>query len=378
VNMEPNATEFSWTLALKMSEEIRLQSPSGVSWTESWILDASPIWHCELSGIAVIHHQDEEGHWRPTWMPWSGEQIGIKISRPQGVAGQLTTIDSALLNLTPGERFIKADLNLNLRTGRGAQHEILLPDSASLQFVKINDKSQPIRQEGRKVTIPLQPGTQKIDLEWHQSGGSSFVMKSPELSIGEKAVNAKVTINMPRNRWILFASGPLMGPAVLFWSYLIVAIIVSVGLGQTRITPLKTHHWLLLNIGLTQVHPIVAMMIIGWLLALGVRKTNIPKDHWLVFNGTQMLLALWTLAAMIGFYAAVEEGLLGIPNMQISGNGSYDYYLHWTQDRIGAMMPVVIGRIVAASDLSLSDADLGIVAGIVSADMAEMGMDLFQ
>jgi hypothetical protein len=146
---------------------------------------------------------------------------------------------------------------------------------------------------------------------------------------------------MPRDRWILWASGPLMGPAVLFWSYLLVAIIISVGLGQTRITPLKTHHWLLLNIGLTQVHPLVAMMIIGWLLALGVRKTNIPKDHWFVFNGTQMLLALWTLAAMIGFYAAVEEGLLGIPNMQISGNSSYDYYLHWTQDRIGSLMPVV-------------------------------------
>ena len=339
VNMDSKTAELSWTSTLKMATEIRLQSPTSVPWTETWILDASPIWHCDLSGIAVIHHQDSEGLWRPTWKPWSGEQVSIKISQPQAISGQLTTIDSAQLTLTPGERFDKADLSLQLRTSRGGQHDILLPETAVLQLVKINDKSQPIRQEGRKVVIPLQPGNQKIHLEWHQPGASPFRVKAPLIHIGEQAVNAKVTIQMPRNRWILWASGPVLGPAVLFWSYLFVVIIIAFGLGKISLTPLKTHQWLLLSLGLTQVHPLAALMIVGWFLALGFRKQNIPPDQWFKFNCTQLVLTGWTLAAMIGFYVAIEAGLLGIPQMQISGNGSSDYHLYWIQDRIKGVMP---------------------------------------
>jgi len=251
----------------------------------------------------------------------------------------LTTIDSAQLTLIPGERFDKADLSLQLRTSRGGQHDILLPETAVLQLVKINDKSQPIRQEGRKVVIPLQPGNQKIHLEWHQPGASPFRVKAPLIHIGEQAVNAKVTIQMPRNRWILWASGPVLGPAVLFWSYLFVVIIIAFGLGKISLTPLKTHQWLLLSLGLTQVHPLAALMIVGWFLALGFRKQNIPPDQWFKFNCTQLVLTGWTLAAMIGFYVAIEAGLLGIPQMQISGNGSSDYHLYWIQDRIKGVMP---------------------------------------
>lgn len=339
INMDSKTAEAAWTSTLKMTPEIRLKSPESVPWTETWILDASPIWHCELSGIAVIHHQDSEGHWRPTWKPWSGEQVNIKISQPQGIAGQLTTIDSAHLTLVPGERFDKADLSLQLRTSRGGQHEIAMPENASLQFVKINDKSQPIRQEGKKVVIPLQPGNQKIELQWHQPGEASFFIKAPMVKIGEQAVNAKVTIQMPGNRWILWASGPVLGPAVLFWSYLFVVVIAAFGLGKISFTPLKTHHWLLLGLGLTQIHPLAALMIVGWFLALRLRKQNVPPDQWFKFNGTQLALAGWTLAAMIGFYVAIEAGLLGIPQMQISGNGSSDYQLIWTQDRIRSFMP---------------------------------------
>lgn len=338
VNMDPRATRVQWTSTLKPASELQLRAPEGVPWTETWILDASPIWHCDLSGIPVIHHQDGEGHWRPTWQPWPGEQVEVRISKPSAIPGQQITIDAANLVWTPGNRFNKANLNLQLRSSGGGQHEIVLPEAAELQLVKINDKSQPIRQEGRKVIVPLQPGSRNIELEWHQASESSFLMQSPQVKIGDRAVNAKVTFNMPP-RWILWASGPTFGPAVLFWSYLVVVVLAAAGLGRIPLTPLKTYHWILLGLGLTQVSPLVALMIVGWLLALGLRKKTAPPDKWLVFNGTQLGLAGWTLAAMIGFYSAVEKGLLGIPNMQISGNGSSNFQLHWTQDRITELMP---------------------------------------
>jgi hypothetical protein len=179
-------------------------------------------------------------------------------------------------------------------------------------------------------------------LDWHQGGTASPVTRAPQVSIGDpgqRAVNARVSFKMPRNRWILWTAGPRLGPAVLFWSYLLVVALAAFGLGKVPWTPLKTHHWLLLGLGLTQATPLVAIMIVGWFLALGLRERHTFTGGWLYFNVTQLLLAGWTLCAMAGLYSSIEQGLLGIPQMQIAGNGSSDFLLNWTQDRIGQAMP---------------------------------------
>jgi len=339
VNFESQVQEKRFTSILEMAPEIRLQAPRSAAWTETWVLDASPVWHCELSGIPVVHHQDQQGHWRPEWRPWPGEGVAIKVSRPQATTGQLVTIDNARLDWTPGKRLNKAGLTLVVRTSRGGQHALSLPKDAVLQVVKINGKSQPIRLKDGTLVIPLQPGKQGVYLEWHQPAAGRIHLKGPRVAIGEQAVNAAVSFQMPQNRWILWTAGPQLGPAVLFWSYLIVVILAAIGLGRTQIAPLKTHHWLLLSLGLTQIPPLLAIMIVGWLLALGARGKYALPDKWLSFNLVQVLLAIWTLAALVGLYLAVERGLLGIPKMQIAGNGSTSFHLHWTQDLIGEILP---------------------------------------
>ena len=339
INLASDGKEIYFSSNLEIAPEILLSAPESVPWTETWILDASPIWHCDLSGIPVIHHQDEQGHWRPEWKPWPGENVIVNISRPKPVPGKMVTIDSANLILIPGTRFTKAELIIKIRTSRGGQQQILLPDGAKLQLVKIDSKSQPVKQDGQKVVVPLHPGNQKIYLQWRQLTKSTVLLKCPIVNIGNKAVNAKVTFNMPRNRWILWTAGPRLGPAVLFWSYLLVVIMAAFILGRISLTPLKTFQWLLLGLGLTQVPPWTAIMIVGWLFALGFRKKHIPPDNWFFFNGIQLILGVWTLSALYGLYIAIEQGLLGIPDMQISGNNSNNFHLHWTQDRIDSILP---------------------------------------
>ena len=58
-----------------------------------------------------------------------------------------------------------------------------------------------------------------------------------------------------------------------------------------------------------------------------------------MFNLVQILLVLLTVAALAGLYTAIEGGLLGMPDMQIAGNGSTRLLLNWTQDRIDGAMP---------------------------------------
>ena len=345
VNMEPGMTELKWNSTLEPHSEIQLKASSGdggIAWDETWILDASPIWHCELTGIPVIHHQDGEGFWKPQWQPWSGEGVTITVTRPEAIPGQQVTIDDARLELVQGERFNKVIQTINIRSSQGGQHSFSLPSEASLQEVRINGKTQPVRQNQRTVMVPLQPGAQNVSLEWHQSRNGSLLTEAPEVGIGDsgqRAVNASVLFRMKPNRWILWAGGPRLGPAVLFWSYLLVVILAALGLGRIPWTPLKQRHWLLLSLGLTQVHPLVAIMIVGWLLVLGLRERHDFGQGWFAFDLTQLLLTVWTVAAMVGLYLSIEKGLLGIPIMQIAGNGSSDFLLQWTQDRIGPTMP---------------------------------------
>jgi hypothetical protein len=130
-----------------------------------------------------------------------------------------------------------------------------------------------------------------------------------------------------------------MGPAVLFWSYLIVVIIAATGLGKENLTPLQTRQWLLLGLGITQIPTFAAIIVVLWLLALGFRKKRGGPENALAYNFTQFFLVILTFAALVSLYTAIEKGLLGIPHMQIAGNGSSNYSLNWTQDRVENLMP---------------------------------------
>lgn len=345
LNMDPSMTELKWTSTLEPRPGIQLKASSGdggVGWGETWVLDTSPIWHCELTGIPAIHHQDGAGHWKPQWQPWPGETVTIAVARPEAVPGQLITIDDARLELAQGERFGTATLALRIRSSQGGLHSITLPPEAQLDEVRIDGKTQPVRQQGRAVSVPIRPGAQTVSFAWHQGREGAFVLEGPVVTVGDAgqhAVNASVVFRMEPNRWIFWVGGPPLGPAVLFWSYLAVVILAAVGLGRITWTPLKTHHWLLLGLGLTQVEPLVAIMIVGWLLVLGLRERYQIEQSPFCFDLTQLVLAVWTLAALAGLYFSIEKGLLGIPQMQIAGNGSSHYLMQWTQDRIGNTMP---------------------------------------
>ncbi len=338
VNMSSDQSQATYSSTLMMQPKLELKAPRAVPWTEVWILDASPIWHCDLAGIAPIHHQSRAGQWQPRWQPWPGDSVTIQVERPQAIEGQLVTIELAHLTLTPGQRFGAGELVMKISTSRGSQHAVELPPKANLQKVLVNGKSLPIRQDGQWVTLPLQPGIQTVSVQWHQLSPFGMLFKAPRLKIGEQAVNAKVTFKLP-DRWILWVGGPNWGPAVLFWSYLIVIVIAAAGLGRLTITPLKSWQWLLLGLGMTQIPPVMALLIVGWLLALGLRERQSMPGHWLGFNALQIGLIFWSVVALGALFAAVKAGLIGQPEMQIAGNQSTGGILHWTQDHIGASMP---------------------------------------
>ncbi|MDL2320942.1 hypothetical protein LJC47_01160 [Desulfosarcina sp. OttesenSCG-928-B08] len=340
VVLEPDTRQAVFSATLPVTSRIELNAPAGVPWTETWILDAATVWQFAASGITAVHHQDDGQNWRPQWQPWPGETVTLEVTRPEAIAGQTLTLDSAVLDVTPGERSSRSVLTLSIRTSKGGRHTVQLPETATLQDVTRNGKILPVRQEGRNLDIPLDPGAQTVAIQWLQNNPSHFRFAGPAVHIGGKAVNATVTFRMPDHRWILFAGGPQVGPAVLFWSYVLFVVIIAAGLGRIRLTPLRTRHWMLLGLGLTQVPAFFAVIVAGWFLAMGYRAQKTGPARPVVFNLMQVFLVALTLVAAAVLYVAVSEGLLGVPDMQIAGNGSSRWYLNWTCDRIDGLMPM--------------------------------------
>lgn len=332
VNMAPDATEVSWQSVLEQRSPLTLVAPRATGWTEVWRLDASSIWHATLEGVPIVH--GDASLRIPEWRPWPGETVVIHLLRPAGIRGQTLTIDSSSYEVRPGLRATDATLGFSLRSSRGGEHVLRLPEGAALESVAMNGASQPLRQQGRNVTLAVIPGLQNVQLAFRLPQGISAAYQVPAIDFGTKTVNAATSVRLSDARWVLFAHGPRLGPAVLFWSLLLVLVVVAFGLGQIPWAPLKRHEWTLLAIGLSQIPLPAAALVVGWLVALGFRRAH-PARGPLLFDLGQILLVGWTLTALVILVYAVQQGLMGTPEMQILGNGSSSELLQWFDDRTG-------------------------------------------
>lgn len=342
-NMAPGATELSWHSLLQERPELTLSAPQGLPLTEVWRLDVSPIWHATVGGIPVVQQSGEPGNRRPSWQPWPGEQVRIALRRPDGVAGSTLTIDHSLLEISPGLRATEATLTVELRSSRGGQHTLTLPEGATLESLLIGGEKQPPRQEGRNVTLPLSPGQRQIKLRWRQPNGIAFLFRTPAVTLGAASVNAQVVLRVPHGRWLLFcgtSGSQALGPVVLFWSYVPLLVLLSFLLARLRLTPLRATQYFVLGLGLSQVPLLAAALFIGWLLCLGWRERQPSLKRYWLFDLRQLLIVIWTVVALAVLVAAIHEGLLGHPDMQIRGNGSSRGELRFFLDHAPLELPI--------------------------------------
>ena len=342
VNMAANQRELNWRSRLDPTETLTLTAPEASNWLETWQADIGPIWHVRIEGIPPIHHQDAANRWLPAWHPWPGEQITLHISRPIGVAGNTQTIDSSNLEIKPGKRATDSTLSFRLRSSQGGQHDLRLPEDVQLLAVKIDGRTQPIRQDDRLLSLPVVPGAQTFEVQWREMVGSRTLWHSPPMALGASSVNARLTVHVPKDRWTLWVSGPDLGPAVLFWGVLLVLVLTAAILSRisSRYLPLGFLSWLLLGIGLSQVSVASALLVVVWFFLLhyraGLDAGSIPKWQ---FNLLQVGIAILTFGSLSILFWAVQQGLLGLPVMQIRGYGSNAYLLNWYQDRVSDAYP---------------------------------------
>ena len=275
----------------------------------------------------------------PVWQPWPGERLSLAVDKPAGVDGQTVTVQTSRVLVNEGVRANDVSLSLAIRSSRGVPHQIKLPEGAEVQELSIDNVKQRVQLDDNVLTVLLKPGTQDVVVTWREESNQPLRYAFPEIDLNLPSVNAHSQINLPGNKWVLWVSGPVLGPAVLFWSVLAALFLLSLALGRSKLTPLKTWQWFLLAIGLSQTSPTLILVVVAGLVGLSLRERLDVDLSRMRFNLMQLSLIGLALLSLMIIVGAVANGLLGRPDMQIAGNGSRSTVLKWFQDRSSQTLP---------------------------------------
>jgi hypothetical protein len=340
LNLGGNTSYIAWDSVLKEKNHINLVAPQNASWVEIWKLNIGTVWHADISGIPRVSMPQSIQHVF-TWHPWPGEKVNLAITRPQGVDGPIKTIDRVDVNIVPGLRSIDTTVKFVLRSSLGTPHTITLPKGSKNHSIKINGKDHPLRIKDNKITFPLTPGKQTIEVSWTDAKGIGTKLITPNIDLGAPSVNIKTNVKMPHERWLLLVGGSKVKPALLMWSMLPLILIISFGLGCIKSIPMKWYHWALLCLGLAQTNLVPVVLTVSWFLAIAYRGKHPAVKNNFLFNLRQLSIVFLTIVVVGCIIGGIAGGLLGSPEMYVTGFGSYRNNLNWYHDLSGNVLPSI-------------------------------------
>jgi hypothetical protein len=340
VRLGANEETFSWESELPIGDDIALTAAETDQWVERWHLVTSPVWNVSQSGLAPIFESQEE-NLIPVWRPWPGENVTLQFSRPEAVSGDTITVQRVKHEVTLGSRQRNSKLAFDVECSLGEDFAIDLGSEAEISSLTVDGQRIPVRLSAGRLVVPLHPGKQTVLVAWRTSQPMQRVVDAGTVALPVEAANISTVIRVPESRWILWARGPLRGPAVRFWSIVVCAILAALVLGSLPQSPIGRPTWVLLALGLTQVPVGAAMLVVGWFFLLAWRGSREPDSvgRWR-FNLMQVFLVLLTFAMLAVLVVVVGEGLLGDPEMFIVGNHSSRRVLQWFQPRVSGQLPL--------------------------------------
>ena len=340
VSMSPSQGTVTWRSNLPRRSPMTVSAERGAAWQEIWRVGVGAVWHADFSGVPESENPDSaDGVRVAMFYPRGGEQLTIDATRPEAVEGTTLAFDSVDLKSEVGDRSSNVTLDLEYRSTRGAQHVIRLPENAEVTDVEIDGDSQSLRAEGGELRLPILPGEHDVSVAWRATGDVGSVTRTPRVDIGAPSSNITLHTEVPRNRWLLATRGPRLGPAVLYWPELVVLILFAVILGRTTLAPLKTRHWLLLGLGFSTFNWPVLGFVVAWLLICGAKERFGSGTQWWHYNLGQFIVAGMTIVALLQIVFSLPIGLLGTPDMHVTGNGSFGNSLTWFADASEGVLP---------------------------------------
>ncbi len=338
VRLGAGEDSIEWRSELPPGEAIELTAPPSERRVERWHLVTSPVWNVDYVGLEPVFESGEESL-VPVWHPWPGESVRLLFARPQAISGDTVTVRRVDHEVSLGARQSSASLTLEVEASLGDDFLVSLDPAAEITLLQQDGQAIPVRREEGSLIVPVHPGAQTLRVEWRSERDLGFRAAGGEVGLPVEAANVSTRLLVPDSRWVLWANGPLRGPAVRFWTVLVVSLMAAWVLGGLKGSPLKRYEWMLLSIGLTQIELGAALLVVGWFFLLAWRGRMAGRLAGAKFDLLQLALAGLTVIALIIVLEIVRRGLLGHPEMFIRGNGSTRTSLSWFEPRGGEALP---------------------------------------
>lgn len=338
VQLAPNERYQQWRSRLEPSAELRLNAPTEANaWYETWTLTAAPLWHIEAASDSTMIMNNN----RVSWLPRPQDQLTLAVSRPEPADGATLVINALSVQHNMGPGIQNTNLDIGIQTLQGGNFNFQLPEGAELSRLYVNGIEKPNTQKRGNISIPVNSDTQSLGMEWQVPSELSLLTQPTPLQLNYPYANTHVTVHLPRDRWVLWLSGPHIGPAIVLWSVLAVVLILAIGISRTKITPLKSYEWVLLSLGVVTMNALILLVVAAWFMGLSLRGRTQARHLGQFFNLAQFALIMLSVIAIGLMLVTIPYGLLAQPEMLIQGNGSSSHALKWFTDQGAEFTPEV-------------------------------------
>jgi hypothetical protein len=330
-----------WTARLDKAQTLELTVPPLSDRAETWRVTVSPSWHLEWNGVPVTLSSDG-GQVAFEFHPLPNEKLILTLTQPDKTEGSIRAIDRVALESRVGQHSSDYTLTFTLRASQGGEHRITLPAGVDVLDVQRDNIRLNLQPQADQLSLPISPGAQTYTLKLREQRDVGWLTISPIINLGLPAANINLRTTLTEQRWILATRGPVVGPAVLYWGELLVALILAFLLARSGKTSLGRWQWFLLVLGFSTFSWTTLLLITLWLLVVDWRIRTESFADWSArkFNVMQAGIVVLTVFMLFQLIGAVSEGLLSVPGMGIRGYGSSNNLLNWFADQSIATLPV--------------------------------------
>ncbi len=341
VPMQANESETQFSAALDLLPEMKLNAPLQADRVEVWTVESSPVWHVDFVGVPLSLTPLGTGSddLQLRFDPLPEEVLTLKLSRPDAAPGPAYRIDAVTVETKPGARARDTTLSFTLAATQGGRHSIALPSAAELLGVSKNGVNLTLRLRETALELPVDPGENRYVVNFREALALSSNLRLPAIDLKLPSANIRLNLELPRSRWLLWAHGPTLGPAVLYWASVVVVLLISLGLAKSGRTALGFGAWALLGLGLTGFGWQSFMLVALWFLALQWRMQHGSALADWPHRLMQIALAGLSVVALACIVGGAMNGLLDNLDMQVIGNGSSATSLRWFADQAPGVLP---------------------------------------
>ncbi|MDY0132007.1 MAG: hypothetical protein RBR53_04990 [Desulforegulaceae bacterium] len=343
ITLLPKVNSWEFESEIPVGQNIEIISEKEMTHLEEWRIDSDSLRDFEVKGLLPVKYNYNNN---TVFVLQPGTKGFILPEKLKPIKGRFFTIDKTELIYDLRQTKNTLKINSSIRAGKGFNHKITYDNSKIYpEELIINNIKNQIPELNGELILPLSPGTNEVNIIFKEKNkNQSFFLPQktnfPEINLNSESTNINQEIKYPSKSWIIGTYGPKKGPAVLFWGYFAGVILVAIFLTKLGKSFLKPHQFILLAAGLSISALLEIIIVFGFFLAIEYRKNLIPAET-KFFNLIQTGLVFLLVISAIIIYNAVSSGLLGIPEMQVTGNGSYSGNLKWFSDKADNFIPSV-------------------------------------